>query len=66
MGGDTSTNWQIFPGDRIFIDSDPFLWFNNTLTKVFAPIEQILGITLLGATTFEALNGNLFTNNNGR
>ncbi len=66
MGGDTTTNWQIFPGDRIFIDSDPFLWFNNTLTKIFAPIEQLLGVTLLGATTFEALNGNLFTNNNGR
>ena len=64
MGGDTTTNWQIFPGDRIFIDSDPFLWFNNAITKVFAPIEQIFGITLLGATTVEALNGNLFNNNN--
>ena len=55
MGGDTSTNWQLFPGDRIFIDSDPFLWFNNALTKVFAPIEQVFGITLLGATTVKCL-----------
>ena len=64
MGGDTTTNWQLFPGDRIFIDSDPFVGINNAMSKVFAPIEQLFGITLLGATTVESVNGNLFRNGN--
>jgi polysaccharide biosynthesis/export protein len=65
MGGDTTTNYQLFPGDRIFIDSDPLIEVNNAIQKVLAPIEQVLGATLLGATTYFTLKGSFFTGGGG-
>jgi len=64
MGGDTATNWQLFPGDRIYIGADPWIECNNTMAKVMAPIERALGITLLGASTFQIIRNNN-NNNNG-
>ena len=55
MGGDTTTNWQLFPGDRIFVNPDPFITIGNTLAKVLAPVERLLGITLLGASTVDVI-----------
>jgi polysaccharide export outer membrane protein len=51
QGGATGTNYQLFPGDRIYVKADPFICADNTLAKVLAPIERILGVTLLGAST---------------
>ena len=50
-GGATATNYQILPGDRVFIAQDPWIAFNGIIEKVTAPFEQILGTTLLGAQT---------------
>jgi protein involved in polysaccharide export with SLBB domain len=47
----TSTNYQVFPGDRIFIDSDKFYAADSALTKVIAPFERIFGVTTLGIQT---------------
>lgn len=57
-GGSTATNYQIFPGDRIYIGPNRLIAFDNRLAQVLAPIERILGITLLGANTYQALQGN--------
>src|SRR5262249_14317151 len=62
MGGDTTTNWQLFPGDRIFISPDPLIKIDNTLAKIFAPVERLLGVTLLGASTVQTINGRAFNN----
>jgi polysaccharide export outer membrane protein len=51
MGGSPLTNYQVMPGDRIYIQSQALIRTNNTLAKVLAPIERVLGITLLGAST---------------
>jgi polysaccharide export outer membrane protein len=51
MAGDTCTNYQLFPGDRIYIKANALLAFNNYLGQVLAPIEQIFGAVLLGAST---------------
>jgi len=51
QGGRSATNYQIMPGDRVFIASDNLVSFNNYLTKLTAPIERLLGITSLGAST---------------
>jgi polysaccharide export outer membrane protein len=64
MGGDTTTNYQLFPGDRIFISSDPLITLDNSLAKLFAPVERVLGLILLGATTYYTVNGQAFNNNN--
>lgn len=50
-GGATATNYQLLPGDRLFIAQDPWIAFNNIIEKVTAPFEQIMGSTLLGAQT---------------
>jgi polysaccharide export outer membrane protein len=53
--GDTCTNYQLLPGDRVFVKADCLIATNNYLAKVLAPVERILGITLLGATTVETI-----------
>jgi polysaccharide export outer membrane protein len=46
--GNPATNYQLMPNDRIFVQSDALIHANNALAKVFAPLERIFGITLLG------------------
>ncbi len=50
QGGSTRTNYQLFPGDRVYIKGDALVTLDNTLAKLFAPVERVLGITLLGAS----------------
>jgi polysaccharide export outer membrane protein len=61
-GGSTTTNYQLFPGDRVYVDADCLIKVDNWLAKVFAPIERVLGITLLGTTTAQTIRD--FNNNN--
>lgn len=49
--GIAAANYQILPGDRVYIQSDRLMAFNGVLTKFTAPLERLLGVTLLGATT---------------
>jgi polysaccharide export outer membrane protein len=65
QGGATRTNYQLFPGDRVYIKADPFILVDNVIAKVVAPIERILGVTLLGSSlirTFQNNNGTRSTN----
>ncbi len=43
---DTETNYQLLPGDRLFIAEDPIVAFDNRLGKVLAPWERFLGHAL--------------------
>lgn len=63
-GGSTATNYQIFPGDRIYIGPNGLIAFDNRLAQVLAPVERLLGITLLGANTYQTLKGNNNGSNN--
>ncbi len=38
--GRTATNYQLLPGDRLFIKSDPWLKVDTFLAKVYAPFER--------------------------
>ncbi len=55
--GMTSTNYQLYPGDRVYIQADPWVTFDNGLAKLLAPVERVLGVTLLGATTVQRVEG---------
>jgi len=55
--GDIRTNYQIMPGDRVYIMAQPLIRTNNFLQKVLAPIQQGLGITLLGSETVNSIRG---------
>jgi polysaccharide export outer membrane protein len=65
QAGQTSTNYQLFPGDRIFIQSDPLIRLDNGMAKLFAPVERLLGITLLTSATIQSFNFNRNNNGNG-
>jgi polysaccharide export outer membrane protein len=53
--GKTATNYQVLPGDRIYVDSQSIVKVDNIVAKVLAPIERIFGAILLGDTTVNAL-----------
>ncbi|MBA3315023.1 MAG: polysaccharide biosynthesis/export family protein [Planctomycetota bacterium] len=46
--GITTTNYQLLPGDRIFIEADHLMATNNFLAKLIAPVERVFGVGLLG------------------
>lgn len=46
--GKTETNYQLMPGDRIYIQADRMVAFSNTIEKLVAPVERVLGVSLLG------------------
>ena len=50
-GGVTETNYQILPGDRLYIVDDNLVAANNYIAKFTNPIERLLNIASLGAST---------------
>ena len=54
-GGSTATNYQILPGDRVYIAEDRFIKLNSTINKLIAPFERMLGFTLLSGQTIQIL-----------
>ena len=54
-GGSTATNYQIMPGDRVFIAEDNLVAANNWLGKLTAPVERLLGIASLGSSAGRAM-----------
>ena len=64
---DTATNYQVLPGDRVFVAAYPMTAFDIRMARVLAPIERVFGIVLLGTSTarsFTNFNNNGFGNNN--
>jgi polysaccharide export outer membrane protein len=57
-GGSTATNYQLFPGDRIYIGPDPFILADNWMAKILGPVERMFGITLLATTTVNSFRNN--------
>jgi protein involved in polysaccharide export with SLBB domain len=53
--GIAKTNYQLLPGDRIYVQADDMIATDNFLAKVFAPINRVLGATLLGASTAQEI-----------
>jgi polysaccharide export outer membrane protein len=60
--GVTTTNYQILPGDRIYIKADDLIALDNMLVKITTPIERVMGVILLGAGTYNrVLNAGVVT-----
>jgi polysaccharide export outer membrane protein len=52
-GAGIATNYQILPGDRVFIQEDHWLRADSMIAKVTAPFERMLGFALLGANAVQ-------------
>lgn len=59
--GRPETNYQIIPGDRVFVQVDNWYAFDQRLAKVFAPFERIMGFMLLSATTLTRFSGKVLS-----
>lgn len=64
MRGATQTNYQVLPGDRIYVQAQPLITIDNALAKLLSPVERVFGITLLGSSTVNNISGRAFGNNN--
>lgn len=63
--GEVDTNYQILPGDRLYIAHDRMVAFDGALGKFTAPLERIFGFTLLGTTTVSRLSGRVLHKSTG-
>jgi polysaccharide export outer membrane protein len=55
--GGAGTNYQLMPGDRVFVAEDHLVAFDTSLAKLFAPLERAMGFTLLATGTATRLSG---------
>src|SRR5262249_36640003 len=66
QAGSTRTNYQLFPGDRIFIKGDPLVRIDTILAKVLSPFNRLVSSALQASALVNIFrssgNGN---NNNG-
>lgn len=53
---DTSTNWQLLPGDRVFIAEDKLIALDTIVDKVIGPIERIVGFNILTFQMIQTAN----------
>jgi polysaccharide biosynthesis/export protein len=53
--GATATNYQIMPGDRLFIAEDKAIAASNAMGKALGPAERAIGIVSLGVSILDGL-----------
>lgn len=53
--GLTATNYQVMPGDRIYVMAQPIITIDTVLARMIAPVERVFGITLLGTSTIRSI-----------
>lgn len=53
--GITTTNYQIAPGDRVYVAADRLISIDNAISKLTAPVERVFGFILLGSGTVQNL-----------
>lgn len=61
--GETATNYQLMPGDRLFIAHDPLIATNNAISKFVNPFQRMFGGVLMGTYTVRAID--FFHSSNG-
>jgi polysaccharide export outer membrane protein len=53
--GSSETNYQLFPGDRVYVDSCSLIKADSFLAKLYSPVLRTFGVTLLGAATVNTI-----------
>jgi polysaccharide export outer membrane protein len=53
--GSSQTNYQILPGDRVFIAEDRLVALDTTVNKMTAPFERVFGFLLLSAQSLQTM-----------
>ena len=63
--GRTETNYQLLPGDRLFVEADPLITLDTHLARFISPIERLFGVALLGNGTVQSLRNKNSGNGTG-
>jgi polysaccharide export outer membrane protein len=58
QNGGTETNYQLMPGDRVYVKADKWIRTDAWIGKRLSPIERVLGATLLGSQTVNSIRTN--------
>lgn len=58
------TNYQLMPGDRVYIAHNRLVAFDASIAKLTSPLERVFGFTILGTGTASRLSGKVLRNNN--
>jgi polysaccharide export outer membrane protein len=53
--GSPATNYQILPNDRLYVKAEALSSLDTMVTRVAAPLERLMGLTLLGISTVETI-----------
>jgi polysaccharide export outer membrane protein len=53
--GISATNYQVLPGDRIYVRAQKIISIDNALAKFLQPVERVLGVILLGSETVNSI-----------
>jgi polysaccharide export outer membrane protein len=61
---EVETNYQLMPGDRLYIAQDRLVALDGNLAKLTAPFERVFRFTLLGTGTLSRFSGKVLSNNN--
>jgi polysaccharide export outer membrane protein len=52
---DPTTNYQLAPGDRVYVNSDKRIIAESFLNKWLNPVDRFLSSTLLGSSTYNSI-----------
>jgi protein involved in polysaccharide export with SLBB domain len=55
-GASTATNYQVLPGDRIFLAESKLIALDSFITRLTGPFERVFGFSLLGAQSVQTFN----------
>jgi polysaccharide biosynthesis/export protein len=55
-GASTATNYQLLPGDRLFIAEDPLGRFDSVISRFTRPFERLFGFISLGTATVNRID----------
>ena len=55
-GAATATNYQVLPGDRVFIAENKLIAIDALVSRITAPVERLFGTTLLSTQTIQTIN----------
>src|SRR5262249_13978927 len=55
--GQTATNYQVLPGDRIYVKADGLITLDNWLAKITNPMQRLFGTVIIGNTMVQDLHG---------
>ncbi len=54
--GRPETNYQLLPGDRIYVAALPLVTVDTFLARALSPVERVFGTTLLGTSAIRGIN----------